>query len=104
MDGHCLNKFMETLKRIEIITLSITAESLCRKLDKAGAPGYTVLPDVQGSGKRGKRMSDELTGVSQNCMIIVACPEAQLEAILRVVRPVIKNYGGLCMVSDVQSL
>ncbi|MFP4281745.1 MAG: P-II family nitrogen regulator [Opitutales bacterium] len=95
---------MEPVKRVEIITLSIQVEPLCRKLKKAGAPGFTILPEAQGAGQRGVRRGDELTGVSGNSVILVACPESALESILAAVGPVLRDYGGVCLVSDAHCL
>jgi nitrogen regulatory protein PII len=91
---------MQTVKRLEIVTLSIQAERLARDLVKAGAPGYTIIPHVQGSGHRGHRGADELTGVSENCVILISCPEDVVASLTKVIRPALRDFGGMCLLSD----
>lgn len=91
---------MKSVKRLEIVTSSIMVKNITRDLDRAGAEGYTIIPDAQGRGERGSRMNDDLTGVSKNSIIIIACAEEHLEKNLNIIRPILKNYGGICLISD----
>ena len=91
---------MQSVKRLEIITLSIQAERLALALVKAGAPGFTIIPHVQGRGNRGIRAADELTGVSENCAILVACPADMVESLVAIIRPTLRDFGGMCLLSD----
>lgn len=95
---------MHTVKRIEIITISVKVPALCKALDKAGATGYTVIQNVGGKGHRGIRMGDELTGVSQNSMVIVICQETDAEKIVKTAESIIKQFGGICLLTEAQSL
>jgi nitrogen regulatory protein PII len=95
---------MEAVKRVEIVILSIQVKPLCRRLLALGVSGFTVIPQVEGMGNRGVRQGDEVSGVSHNSLILIACPQDKLEAILDEVRPRLKDYGGICLVSDALSL
>lgn len=95
---------MEAVKRIEIITLSVRVPQLCEELEKAGTPGYTVFRDVEGFGQRGHRSGDELTGVSSNSSVLVACPAKDVDQLVEAIRPILHEFGGLCLVSDALSV
>ncbi|MFN2200070.1 MAG: P-II family nitrogen regulator, partial [Caldilineaceae bacterium] len=75
---------------------------LLRKLTAAGVTGYTLIRAVEGSGERGRRSGDELTGIMQNSLIIIACSPELAERITEVVLPVLRRFGGVCLVSDAE--
>ncbi|MGD8977602.1 MAG: transcriptional regulator [Gammaproteobacteria bacterium] len=91
---------MKPCKRVEIVIEQAQATALLHVLDQIGVPGYTVLPNARGSGDRGLRSGDELTGVLTNSVIVIACQEEILEDILAAVRPAIQRSGGACLISD----
>lgn len=91
---------MEPLKRIEIITVSVELNRLKQVLQGLGVPGYTVLPRAEGWGNRGERAGDDLTGVSGNCYVLVACDEELAMQVAEAVRPILRRLGGICLVSD----
>jgi len=93
---------MKSVKRLEIIIGAAHIPRLVEMLRQAGAPGYTLIRDVQGSGDRGDRSGDELTDVYRNCLMIVAVPAEQCEALIEAIRPMIQRFGGVCLVSDAQ--
>jgi nitrogen regulatory protein PII len=96
---------MKLSRRIEIVIETPLAPKLTEILQRAGAPGYTLIPDVRGSGDRGVRRADELSGDSSNCMVIVACDDdPTIERILEAVRPLLARSGGMCLISEAQWL
>jgi len=96
---------MKPCKRIEIVIETPLAARLTELLRQAGAPGYTLIPDVRGAGDRGERRADELSGESSNCLIVIACDNpAMIDTILDIVRPLLSRSGGICLVSDAQWL
>jgi nitrogen regulatory protein PII len=96
---------MKLCKRIEIVIESAMVPSLLVTLKKLDVPGYTYIPDVRGSGDRGVRRGDELTGDSSNSFFLIACDdEAKVEAIKEAVRILIARSGGICLLSDAQWL
>jgi len=92
-------------KRIEIV---VDGSNLYRVLEILDVleevPGYTVLPEVQGSGDRGYQYADDLSGSSANAYVLVAVPPENVEAITEQIGPIIQEYGGLYLVGDCQWL
>jgi nitrogen regulatory protein PII len=95
---------MQAAKKVEIVTVSVELERLCRVLDKQGVSGYTVIQDVTGKGHRGSRRGDELTDVFKNTYVFAVVPEELVAPIVEAVRPILQKYGGVCLASDVQSV
>ena len=91
--------------RIEIVIEEPMARELIRTLKAAHAPGYTIIPRAHGSGDRGIRRGDELTGASSNCVFLIACEDRNLvEQITDAVKPLLSRSGGICLVSDCHSV
>ena len=95
---------MITIKRLEIVIDAAHTPELIQVIKKAGAPGYTLIRDVQGSGDRGDRSGDGLGNVYRNCYMLVAVSEDLAEVIVDKTRPLLKRYGGMCLISDAQLL
>jgi len=92
---------MKNCKRIEIVIETPMVQKLTDTLNQIGSPGYTLIPDVRGSGDRGVRRADELSGDSSNCLIVIACDNPTIiEKILEAVRPLLSRSGGICLVSE----
>ena len=91
--------------RIEIVIEEPMAPELVRVLKELGVPGYTMIPRAGGSGDRGIRRGDELAGDSSNCVFIIACEDTELVGrITESVRRLLSRSGGICLVSECQSL
>lgn len=93
---------VEAVKRIEIVIDALQLERLLRLLDEIGLSGYTVLPNAHGRGERGVRAGDELTGALRNSYVLAACRPAELDRITEAIRPMLKRFGGICLVSDAE--
>lgn len=93
---------MQPIKRIEIVIDAAHTPELIKAVKAAGATGFTLIRDVQGSGDRGDRLGDGLGNVYRNCMLIIAGPEQAAPAIVESARPLLERYGGVCLVSDAQ--
>ncbi len=92
---------MMPVKRIEIIVDELEVPKVLKLLDEAGVSGYTVIKDATGKGDRGLRGGDDLTGVFANSYIMTACPPGEkLDFIVEALRPILKQRGGVCLVSD----
>jgi len=94
---------MQAVKRIEIVIDALELPRMIKLIEPL-APGYTVIQNVSGKGHRGERHADQITSVLANAMILIACAPEQVEPITKAVRPLLKAFGGLCLVSDAQSL
>ena len=90
----------KAIKRLEIIIDESHAKDLTRDLKKAGFPDFTKVPEVHGAGSRGRRSGDHMTGVFHNCLIILACEEANVQKACDIIRPYLSDIGGMCLISD----
>jgi hypothetical protein len=96
---------MKKCKRIEIVIEKSMVPALTAVIRNHGLDGYTLIPEVRGSGDRGVRRADELSGESSNCLVLIACDEELLtDALLESVRSLLVRVGGICLVSDAQWL
>lgn len=95
---------MKNIKRVEIVIDAAHTPELVRSIQTAGATGYTLIRDVQGSGDRGERAGDELSNVYRNCYFIIAADEKVTQHLIEAVRPLMERYGGMCLVSEAQWL
>ena len=91
---------MTPVKRFDIIIEALHTQEVVKAIDAAGIDGYTLIRDVAGRGDRGERMGDELTDVFRNCCFIVAVPEAKAARFQEALRPILHDFGGVCLVSD----
>jgi nitrogen regulatory protein PII len=92
---------MKPVMKVEIITDSLEVESVVKLLDEIGVSGYSIIKDVVGKGSRGVRSGYELTELFKNSYVMVVCNEIEMHKIVEAVRPIIKKFGGVCIVSDV---
>jgi nitrogen regulatory protein PII len=91
---------MTPVKKVEIVTAALEIDNVVRLLEAVGVSGYTIVRDVQGSGARGRRHADELTGALSNAYLMLACPAEQVSRIVEVVRPILERAGGVALVTD----
>ncbi len=92
---------MQAVKKVEIIIDYLELPRLLELIHKEStAVGYTVIKEVVGSGRRGERTGDGFSGELTNSYILIACSEDEAQRIVEIVRPVLKRYGGVCLVSD----
>ena len=91
---------MKTVKRIEIITGPQEFRQVIEVLEGAGVTGYAVLSQVLGKGDQKVNSWDALTGEVQNLMIVTTILEDKLQQLIESLRPVLKKFGGSCLVSD----
>lgn len=89
---------MKPVKRIEIVIEEIELENVIEELDRIGVVGYTVVPHAGGRGERGVRY-ENLQGLG-NVLMTIACNDEQAAKVIEAIRPILKRYGGVCLVSD----
>ena len=95
---------MKHVKRLEIIIDAPELPTLLALLRAKGVSGYTVISPVTGSGGRGERRNDEPGGGSGNACVLTAVSNEQAEEVIESIRPVLKRRGGICLVTDAQSV
>ncbi len=91
---------MERVKKVEIVTISLEIAQVLRILDKLGISGYTVIKDVTGKGDRGRVIDDLETEALTNGYVMSICTEGQEQQVVEAIQPILKKYGGVCIVSD----
>lgn len=89
---------MKHVKRIEIVIEEIELDNVIEELDRIGVVGYTIVPGAGGRGDRGVRY-ESLQGLG-NVLLTIACDEQQATQVIEAIRPILKRYGGVCLVSD----
>jgi nitrogen regulatory protein PII len=90
---------MNPVKRIEVVLPQGAITDVVKDLDALGLSGYTLIRDVLGRGERGLRAGIDL-GAFQYQLLLIACAATQVDAIVQAVRPYLKRFGGMCLVSD----
>ncbi|MEZ0322974.1 MAG: transcriptional regulator [Hydrogenothermaceae bacterium] len=95
---------MEARKKIEVVIDSYHLGKVTEVFEKNGISGYTIIKDVIGKGERGLMSADELTDAFKNSYIFTVCNEEKALKILEQLRPILKKYGGVCLLSDVMWL
>ena len=95
---------MKTVKRIEIIIETIEFPHILKLLEGLGIVGYTVIHHVVGQGHRGSRPADQPTDALSNSYILVVCEPSSAKSVAETLRPILRKYGGLCLMSDVESV
>ncbi len=93
---------MQPVKRMEIVTVALRLAEIASLLENVGLTGYTVIKDVTGHGNRGAQHGDELSDAFTNCYVLVACPPDKVDMAVDAIRPLLKQSGGICLVSDAQ--
>ncbi len=98
---NAVKKVMKAVKKVEIIIDYLEAPRLLERIQKEGvAVGYSVVKEVIGSGGRGVRTGDSFSGELTNSYILIACSEDEAQRIVEIVQPILKRFGGVCLVSD----
>ena len=95
---------MKQMKKVEIIIESIQMKRVIVLLASIDLPGYTIIPDVGGSGLSGRHDLEELTDVSRNSYIILVCTYKKAEEVIAKMTPVIQTFGGVCFTSKVEKI
>ncbi len=89
-----------SMKRVEIIIDAENLEELVKLLVDAGVRGYTVLKKAGGLGTRGTRSPDDVLWQEENAVVILACKDDQANRIVKALRPKLKDFGAMCLLSD----
>ncbi len=93
---------MHRRKKVEIVTEVIQAPRIVAMIEKAGAKGYTVIPNVSGKGRRGVRGDGDVVNVFRNALVIVITTEEIAARVVEEAHRLLENYAGIVYVSDVE--
>ncbi|MBT9147961.1 MAG: hypothetical protein DDT32_01730 [Syntrophomonadaceae bacterium] len=92
------------VKKVEFVANCLDVRTIIEEMEQVGIDGYSVIRGVSGRGKHGKTLRASSFDSMASCYIMVVCPEAQAEALVVAVTPLLKRSGGICLVSDVQEV
>ncbi|MDO8961054.1 MAG: transcriptional regulator [Methylophilus sp.] len=93
---------MFSIKRIELVIEAVEKSNVISTLKKINITSYTIYKHVGGSGERGARDELAFGEKFENVTFVIACPENRLSNVIESLRPILKSYGGMCLVSDAQ--
>lgn len=88
------------MKRFEVVVGIEHLDQLIELLRTSKIRGYTVIKDAGGLGTRGMRNPDDVLLTDENAVTIFACKEDQAQKVLDELRPAMKGFGGMCLISD----
>jgi hypothetical protein len=95
---------MNPVKRIEMIVPEHLLRELLDLVDRHRPGGYTVMRGLSGKGTRGVQSGDGIVGEFSNAWVLVACEAAVALPFIEELRPLLRRFGGMCLVSDAQSV
>lgn len=90
------------MKKLEIILDYVVLNKLLQKLDELKVEGYSVIKDVMGKGSQGNRDGHGLMAGFKNCYVMLITHDDDIDKIINGVNPLIKSFGGLCVVTNVE--
>ena len=92
------------MKRLDLVMNERELAKVCEAIDRAGAPGYSVMRHVTGRGPEGELVSEsmEFSGFGANAHVIVFCEPDVLERLGTELRPLLRYYGGVAFVSEAE--
>jgi nitrogen regulatory protein PII len=91
---------MFNVKRIELVIEAVEKPRVISTLKSINIHHYTIYKHVGGYGERGPRDDLAFGEKFENVTFVIACPENQLNLIIEALRPILKSFGGMCLVSD----
>lgn len=93
---------MMGIKRVELVIDAAEKSTVVSTLKEVSITDYTFYKHVGGNGQRGEKGDLSVGEAVENITFVIACPESQLYALVGVIRPLLKSFGGMCLVSDAQ--
>lgn len=89
---------MKPVMKVEIIIESVAARQVLDVLERHGFSSYTMIPGAYGRGDRGESLGG-VSGEFNNSYIIIACEPDKVTDLVELMRPVLKRFGGVTLVS-----
>jgi nitrogen regulatory protein PII len=88
-------------KRIDILVDAPLARKVAKKLEAAGAAGYSVFEAVGGKGRGGSWWQGEVSGAETKMNIMVITTEEKADQILTALAPLLDSHGLILLLSTV---
>ena len=93
------------MKRLDLIFSERELDAVLEALEKANAPGYTVMKHATGRGPERVVTEDmEFTGLGANAHVIVFCEQELIDQIRENIRSILSYYGGVAYISEATPL
>lgn len=90
---------MKAVKKVEVVVESVAVPQVLALLDRHGFSSYTMIPGVYGKGDRGESLGG-VSGEFHNSYMVIVCDAEQVSDLVELIRPVLKRFGGVSLVSD----
>lgn len=94
------SEILLSMKRIDIVINEDSLGELRELLEEANVRGFTVIKRVGGLGSTGERNPEDYALAENNALIVLACEEKQAEKVITTLHPRLKEFGGMCLISD----
>lgn len=91
-------------KKIEVIIETPARPLLIDVLNRAGSPGYTMIPAIGGRGLRSAWDRNQLMDAANQVIIVTIVSAEAAETIMAEVGKLLEDYRGVVTVSDVEVL
>lgn len=91
---------MRSIKRIELVIEAHEQDTVIELLENIQISAFTIYKHVGGKGERGMRDESVFGDKFENVTFVIACEENRLTDLIETLRPILKEYGGMCLVSD----
>ncbi|CAI8171646.1 MAG: Uncharacterised protein [Prochlorococcus marinus str. MIT 9215] len=89
------------MKRLDLIVSERELDSVIKALDKANAPGYSVIKHVTGRGPDTSVSEGmDFSGLGANAHVIVFCEQDVVDKLRELVNPILDYYGGVAYVAE----
>lgn len=88
------------MKRLEIVISKEKFSRIASLLSKTEVLGYTIIKQAGGLGSRGVIDSNDVTLNNGNVIVILACKNEKAQKVLAEIQPIMKELGGMCLISD----
>jgi nitrogen regulatory protein PII len=95
---------MEFINRIEIIVSSLEQKEVIDILNSVKVNGYTLIENSAGKGDRGTCYNDLDREFSNSYISTICTNTIQIEYLVRDILPILKNIGGICLITACNSL
>lgn len=91
-------------KKLEMVIESALLPRALEMLREEGATGWTVVPQVSGSGRHGARDEAHVSDVFRNVHVFAITGEATAQRILERSQELLEGFTGIVFLSDVEVL
>ncbi len=95
---------MKPLKKVEIVVGAKETKQVIEILEAQNLAKYTIIKNASGRGDSWERDGFGLSDVFQNHYLLFACTEEEFNKVKEDIRTLLKDTGGICLISDVMWL